>query len=203
MPNALLIIVILTVSIVTTIARADVFVFTDSNGITYFSNVPVDGRYEILIKSEGEIAPGKAIVNPNMLKKSFSYNPIIEQAATNYDMDSALLRAVIVVESGFNERAESSAGAQGLMQLMPATAEQYGVSDTFDPTQNINAGAQHLSELIKRYENDLELALAAYNAGESAVERYGRQVPPFAETRRYVPKVIKIYNSLLALDQRT
>jgi soluble lytic murein transglycosylase-like protein len=194
---------ILLVLLAVTRASADVFVFTDPNGITYFSNVPVDNRYELIISSKVEESPGAAIVNSQMLAKSASFDPIIEKAASSHDMEAALLRAVIVVESGFNENAVSSAGAQGLMQLMPATAKRFGVSDTFDPAQNVNAGAQYLRELIDRYENDLELALAAYNAGENAVERYGRQVPPFKETRRYVPKVLKIYNSLLELERRT
>lgn len=184
-------------------ASADVYVFTDENGVTSFSNVPVDERYELLISSATEETPDDIIMNPQMLAKSAAYNPIIESAATRHDMQAALLRAVIVVESGFDERAVSHAGAQGLMQLMPATARQYGVSDAFDPAQNVQAGAQHLRELIDRYENNLELALAAYNAGEDAVERYGRRIPPFNETRRYVPKVLKIYNSLLNLDPRT
>lgn len=185
------------------IAGADVYVFTDSNGVTSFSNVPADDRYQLLISSAVDETPDDAIVNPYMLAKSASYNPIIEEAASNHDMEAALLRAVIVVESGFDERAESHAGAQGLMQLMPATARLYGVSNAFDPSQNVRAGARYLRELIDRYDDDLELALAAYNAGEDAVDRYGRQVPPFEETRRYVPKVLKIYNSLLEIDHRT
>jgi soluble lytic murein transglycosylase-like protein len=190
-------------SLVTAVASADVYVFTGSNGVTYFSNVPVDDRYELLISAAADEAPDDAILNPHMLAKSAIYNPIIERAALSHDMQAALLRAVIVVESGFNERAESHAGARGLMQLMPETARQYGVSDSFDPEQNVNAGAQYLRELIDLYDNDLELVLAAYNAGEGAVERYGRQVPPFEETRRYVPKVLKVYKSLLTLKQRT
>ena len=202
MPNTMRYLLFLITSLVATAASADVYVFTDPNGITYFSNVPIDSRYELLISSATEELPGESIFNPKMLARSESYDPIIEQAASNHGMETALLLAVIVVESGFDERAVSPAGAQGLMQLMPATAKHYGVSDSFDPSQNINAGAQYLRELIDRYENDLELVLAAYNAGEDAVERYGRQVPPFRETRRYVPKVLKIYNSLLSLDRR-
>lgn len=184
-------------------AFADVFVYTDANGVTCFSNVPVDDRYELLISSPSDPADEDFSVNPNMLAKSAAYSPIIDDAASNTDVESALLRAVIVVESGFDERAVSHRGAQGLMQLMPATARHYGVSDAFDPSQNVQAGAQHLRELIDRYDNDLELALAAYNAGEDAVEKYGRRIPPYDETQRYVPKVLKIYNSLLELDQRT
>jgi soluble lytic murein transglycosylase-like protein len=109
-----------------------------------------------------------------------------------------LVRAVIVVESAFNPRALSKRGAQGLMQLRPSTARRYGVSDAFDPEQNIMAGAHYLRDLMARFGNDLELALAAYNAGEDAVERYGRSIPPFSETRLYVPNVMRVYRKLLA-----
>jgi len=182
-------------------AAADIFVFTDENGVTRFSNVPVDSRYRLVLESAPDETADESIVNPRMIEKSARYNPIIEGAAADLGMDAALLRAVIVVESGFDEQAVSHAGAEGLMQLMPDTANHYGVSDTFDPEQNINAGARHLRELIGRFDNDLELALAAYNAGEGAVERYGRRIPPYDETRRYVPKVMRIYRRLLALDQ--
>ena len=185
------------------LASADIYVFTDENGITSFSNVPVDERYLLLISSELDEAPADPVINPHMLAKSISYDPIIEKAASTSNVEAALLRAVIVVESGFDEHAESHRGAQGLMQLMPETARLYGVSNAFDPSENVNAGARYLRELIDRYENDLELALAAYNAGEEAVERYGRKIPPFNETRRYVPKVLKIYNSLLEIDSRS
>jgi soluble lytic murein transglycosylase-like protein len=108
-----------------------------------------------------------------------------------------LVRAVIVVESGFNPRAVSKKGAVGLMQLQPATARRYGVKDIYDPDQNIRAGAHYLSDLLTRFNSNLELALAAYNAGEEAVERYGRHVPPYAETRSYVPNVMRVYQKLM------
>ncbi len=196
-------VLLVTVAIFSRDTCADVFVFTDENGVTSFSNVPVDDRYVLLLTSTADVSDVDFTINPDMLAKSRSYGPIIEKAASSNDVQAALLRAIIVVESGFNERAESPRGAQGLMQLMPTTARQYGVSDAFDPSQNIQAGAQHLRGLIERYQNDLELALAAYNAGEDAVERYGRKIPPFAETKRYVPKVLEIYNNLLALDRST
>jgi soluble lytic murein transglycosylase-like protein len=103
---------------------------------------------------------------------------------------------VIVVESGFNSRAVSKRGAVGLMQLMPATATRFGVSNPFDPRENVHAGAQYLKFLIGRFDQDVRLALAAYNAGEEAVERNGRKIPPFAETMAYVPRVLKIYQML-------
>jgi soluble lytic murein transglycosylase-like protein len=114
-----------------------------------------------------------------------------------------LLRAVIVVESGFNSRAVSKRGAVGLMQLMPATASRFGVSDLYDPKQNVHAGASYLKFLMDRFGHDVRLALAAYNAGEDAVERNGGRIPPFTETMAYVPKVLKIYRMLADLPRAT
>lgn len=187
----------------TSCALADIYAYTDANGVICFSNVPIDEHYELLLSTAETDEADPAPVDPRMLARSATYDAIIENAATANDVEPALLQAVIVVESGFNELAESSRGALGLMQLMPATARKYGVSDAFDPMQNIHAGAKHLKLLMDRYEDDLELTLAAYNAGEDAVERYGRRVPPFNETRRYVPKVLKVYNSLLKMSPRT
>jgi soluble lytic murein transglycosylase-like protein len=100
---------------------------------------------------------------------------------------------VIGVESAYDARAVSKRGAAGLMQLMPPTAARFGVTDPFDPVQNIRGGTQYLQELLRRFGNDVELALAAYNAGEAAVERYGRKVPPYPETIAYVPRVLRAY----------
>lgn len=103
---------------------------------------------------------------------------------------------MVEVESGFSVRAVSPRGAIGLMQLMPATARDYGVADPFDPRQNLDAGAQHLRRLLDRYGQDPTLALAAYNAGEGSVARYRGQVPPYAETLAYVPRVLGRYAAL-------
>ncbi|HQR22548.1 MAG TPA: lytic transglycosylase domain-containing protein [Burkholderiaceae bacterium] len=118
------------------------------------------------------------------------YSAMIRQAARDTDLSPGLLHAVISVESGFNERAVSPKGAKGLMQLMPATALALGVSDPFDPAQNIRAGATHLKSLLTRFDDNLELALAAYNAGADAVVKSGGQIPKYAETRAYVPRVM-------------
>jgi soluble lytic murein transglycosylase-like protein len=120
--------------------------------------------------------------------------PLDPQANT---IQAALVRAVIVVESGFNPRAVSKKGAVGLMKLQPATAKRYGVKNIYDPEQNIRAGAHYSSELLTRFDSNLELALAAYNAGDQAVERYGRHVPPFRETMSYVPSVMRVYQRLM------
>ncbi|MBC8073531.1 MAG: lytic transglycosylase domain-containing protein [Deltaproteobacteria bacterium] len=112
---------------------------------------------------------------------------LVQQAAHASSLDPALLHAVIAVESGYAVRALSPRGARGLMQLMPATARDYGVSDAYDARQNVLAGAQHLRRLLDQFDQDVALALAAYNAGAAAVNRHGRRVPPFAETIAYVP----------------
>jgi soluble lytic murein transglycosylase-like protein len=120
-------------------------------------------------------------------------SPIIDEAAHVADVDSALLMAVIDVESGGDPQAVSPKGATGLMQLMPGTGERHGASNLFDPRQNIAAGARYLRELTRQF-GALPLVLAAYNAGEGAVQKYGGQIPPYAETMDYVPKVIARYN---------
>jgi len=182
------------------VAHADIYSFVDAAGVTHFSNVPVDKRYRLLlatpVEAGAEPRPGK------WLAKSPLYDPMIERAARSASVRPELVRAVIVVESAFNPRAVSKRGAVGLMQLLPSTARRYGVSNAFDPEQNITAGAHYLRDLMARFGNNLELTLAAYNAGEDAVERYGRSIPPFSETRHYVPAVMRVYHKLLT-QQRT
>lgn len=124
-----------------------------------------------------------AVQTPN------GYGTLISDAARRHGVDPALVAGVIESESGFNARATSSAGAKGLMQLMDGTARSLGVSDPYDPGQNINGGTKFLRQLLDRYNGDSRLALAAYNAGGGAVDRYGG-VPPYPETQRYVPRVL-------------
>ena len=180
------------------VAHADIYSFVDTAGVTHFTNVPVDGRYRLLLASPPEEREAEAPKKANWLAKSAEFDPFIEKAARSHGVRPELVRAVIVAESAFNPNAVSNRGAVGLMQLRPATAHRYGVANAFDPEQNIKAGVHYLRDLMKRYGNNLELTLAAYNAGEDAVERYGHSIPPFAETRHYVPTVLRIYRSLLA-----
>ncbi len=180
----------LILTLVACVASADIYSFVDSAGITHFTNVPSDPRYTFLLATPKELTRSGEPYTAAMLARSAQYDPIIEKAAASAAVAPDLLRAVIVVESGFNARAVSRKGAVGLMQLMPETARRYGASDRYDPRQNVHAGARYLRSLMDRYDQDLELALAAYNAGENAVDRYGGQIPPYRETQAYVPRVL-------------
>ena len=120
------------------------------------------------------------------------YDDHVQAAAREHGVDAALIHAVISAESGYNQFARSPKGARGLMQLIPATAARYGATNLLDPRQNIDAGTRYLKDLMGMFGNDLRLALAAYNAGEGAVMRYGN-IPPYQETRQYVPKVLAYY----------
>jgi soluble lytic murein transglycosylase-like protein len=184
-------------------AFADVFSYTDESGITHFSNVPADSRYTLLIASPPEEKARKTATSQNWLAKSSAYDALIETAAQTHTVHPALIRAVIVVESGFNPRAVSKRGAVGLMQLLPETARRYGVSDIYDPAQNIRAGTHYLSDLMVRFDSHMDLVLAAYNAGENAVDHYGGHIPPFKETQAYVPNVLRVYRALRAHQRLT
>jgi len=192
-------ILLLAVAVAPGLARANVYSFTDTDGIAHFSNVPIDSRYQLLITSDTDAAAPATAKGPaiDWLARSAQFDSLISGAAKAATIQAALVRAVIVVESGFNPRAVSKKGAIGLMQLQPAPAKRYGVKNIYDPEQNVRAGAHYLSDLLARFDSNLELALAAYNAGEEAVERYGRHVPPFRETMNYVPSVMRVYQRLL------
>jgi len=187
----------------TPVCRADIYAYTDAAGTTHFSNVPDDARYRLIVRSPPEAVARAdspdARRAASWLARSTDYDAAIARAAQAASVRPELVRAVIVVESGFNPRAISRRGAIGLMQLLPTTARRYGAFNAFDPEQNIRAGALYLSDLMARFgEKKLELVLAAYNAGENAVEKYGRHVPPYRETRAYVPNVLKMYEALRA-----
>jgi len=169
-------------------AAAQIYTWQDANGSLIVSNVPQGTNlgipsYEVpasdTVRATRYVAP----------ERSRSFDNLIEEHATRNGVRQDLVRAVIQVESAFNPRAISNKGAMGLMQLMPATARQFGVSNAFDPEQNVRGGVAYLRQLLDRYDGDERLALAAYNAGPAAVDRHGQTVPPFRETRNYVSKV--------------
>ena len=169
---------------------AQVYVGATSDGTVVLSNFASAAAPTVLIVAPAApraarvsaVAPGGSAV--------FDFGSIVLQVAEEIDVSPHLLHAVIAVESAYNVRAVSPKGAQGLMQLMPATAQRFGVMDPFDPHDNVRGGARYLKALLAQFNGDLKLTLAAYNAGESAVVRHGNRVPPFAETQQYVPKVL-------------
>ncbi len=171
-------------------AQAGIYSFADANGVIHFTNKPSTPRYADMQRVS--YIPDSTVrrtqpVNPER------FSPLIEQAAREHQIDKGLLHAVITVESGYDPRAVSRRGAVGLMQLMPQTARRYGVKNLYDPAQNIQGGARYLRDLMGKFDNDLPLVLAAYNAGEAAVARHGNRIPPYRETWSYVPKVLDIY----------
>lgn len=177
-------------------AGARIYAYVDADGSRHYTDVPNDNRYRLLaLAMPARTASGERY-DSMLLSKAGRYDSIIERAASSASVEPNLLRAVIVVESGFNPRALSKRGAVGLMQLMPATASRFGVSNPYDPRENVHAGARYLKFLIDRFGQDVSLALAAYNAGEDAVARNGGRIPPFSETMAYVPRVLKIYRML-------
>jgi len=163
-------------------SRGDELLYYEKDGQMVFTNTPSRRDMKPVPRLRGGPAQ-RAVTLP-----ATPYDPYIEIVAKDNGVDPTLVKAVALVESGFNPRAKSSKGAQGLMQLMPKTAAQYGVTNLKDPYQNLTAGTKHLRELLDRYEGDVTLALAAYNAGSGAVTRYGG-VPAYAETQDYVKKV--------------
>jgi len=183
-------------------ARADYFVLRSGARLNVTAYQLVGERYRIQINGgSAEIAAADVIAiepeeifisAPRMPLIQAPYGDMIQSAAKKYSVDADLIFSVIAAESNFNPRAISRRGARGLMQLLPATGTRFGVKDIFDPAQNIDAGTQYLRDLMARYQGDLVLTLAAYNAGPGAVQRYGR-VPPYNETISYVRAIRKTY----------
>ncbi len=166
-------------------AEAQIYKWRDARGQWMYSDQPpADGTPTYRV-------PGTTFrsTRPADAHYATSYDALIEKHAATYQVSSQLVRAVVQVESGFNPRAVSHEGAMGLMQLMPATAIEMGVTNPFDPDQNIRGGVAYLRQLLNRYAGDETLALAAYNAGPEAVDRHGYQVPPYRETQKYVSRV--------------
>jgi soluble lytic murein transglycosylase-like protein len=177
-------------------ASAQIYTWRDASGQLVLSNKPKTG--------EGPVAtyavPGSNLLRtatkPPASRGPTAYDDLIRENAARHGISADLVRAVIQAESGFNRWAVSPKGAMGLMQLMPATAKQFGVIDPFNPAENIRAGVSYLRQLLDRYDHDEQLALAAYNAGPGAVDKYGSKVPPYKETQNYVQKITGIQGNV-------
>jgi hypothetical protein len=183
--------------------HAQVWGYVDDRGVAHFAAERLDERYELFYKGDMPPVPLTAFFEISTAYKAVRY--LIREAARTHGVDARLLQAMIAAESGFDAQAVSQRGAVGLMQIMPATAREHGLKarhpqnvETLlaDPRTNIHTGARIMARLLARYPGQPELALAAYNAGEGAVRRAGQQVPPIAETRRYVQSVMQIYHFL-------
>jgi soluble lytic murein transglycosylase-like protein len=169
-------------------ADAQIYSWRDASGTLVLSNTPRPGHDATTYAVHG--ASGvRTTTKPELSPRQRQYDHLIEHYARTEGVSVDLVRAVIQAESNFNPRAVSSKGAMGLMQLMPATARELGVSDPFQPAENIRGGVTYLARLLTKYDQNVELALAAYNAGAGNVERYGNAIPPFRETRDYVKKI--------------
>jgi soluble lytic murein transglycosylase-like protein len=177
------VIIILTIFVISP-AMADIYLFIDSQGVLHFTNTPTSNRYKVYMR--------EPLHRPEVFYTVESYDDVISEAAKRNGISSSLLKALIHVESYFNPRAVSKKGAMGLMQIMPENLQPLNISDPFDPWQNIMGGASYLKAMLERFSGQLPLALAAYNAGPTAVEKY-KAIPPYPETQNYVQKVMRFF----------
>lgn len=171
----------------------DIYIHTGADGTVTFTDSPKDARYTVFLREKPLPAPTAVRVENFPMLNHF--DALLQEASHRHGVPFSLLKAVCVAESGMNPNAVSKAGAQGLMQLMPPTARDLGVTDSFDPAQNINGGARYLAAQYKRF-HSYRLALAAYNAGPEAVKHHNG-IPPFKETQAYVPKVMALWQHLM------
>ncbi len=165
------------------LARADIYSYVDKNGTIHFTNLPTSNRYQLFRKDK------RSTRHSNNKR----YDQLIREISQRHNINPALVKAVIKAESDFDPNAVSKKGARGLMQLMPKTLKDLKVSDPFHPGENINGGVRFLKRLLKRFNNNLTLTLAAYNAGAKTVERYD-DIPPYQETQLYVKKVLNYFD---------
>ena len=176
-------------------AQADIYKYVDKYGRVTLTDRPSHSGFKRLVKTWkgwNESSSGRTSYK-HLADNRKRFREAIASAARDRELPTALVHAVITAESAYNPEAVSRAGAVGLMQLMPATAERYGVYNRRDPHANIKGGTSYLKDLLGMFNNDVSLAVAAYNAGENAVIQHGRKIPPYAETRTYVQRVLKYY----------
>jgi soluble lytic murein transglycosylase-like protein len=174
--------------------NADIYKYVDKHGRVILTDKPKNDNYKRLVKTWKGWEEKKSNIDYDKFKANKKkYASTIEYYASRYRLPTSLLNAVITAESAYDPNAISRAGAVGLMQLMPETARRYGVHNRRNPSDNVNGGTRYLRDLLKMFNNNVVLALAAYNAGEGAVKKHGNKIPPFKETRNYVKKVIAYY----------
>jgi len=190
---AILSVVLSCLFFLTSPSSAGIYRYEDENGVLHFTNCPRDAKFKLYIRESKEDVGSR---NPSFsyIRDSNQYDSLISEFSKKYQVDFALIKAVIRAESGFNPHAVSRKGAKGLMQLMPATASRVNVSDIFNPRENIEGGVRYLKYLLSLFNDDLRLSLAAYNAGENIVAEV-RSIPPYRETVDYVKKVLSYYQS--------
>ena len=191
-------------------ALADLYGFVDDQGKIHLANEKLDARYELFVKgetktefklsSELKYLPPTDELRDHIIYKRLQKTPnvakfesLVHQEATRQKLEPALVKAVIAVESAYDPAAVSPKGAVGLMQLIPGTAARYGVKKSTDPIENVGGGTRYLRDLLRMFDGNLSLALAGYNAGEGAVQRYRNTIPPFPETQAYVKLVMQFY----------
>jgi soluble lytic murein transglycosylase-like protein len=184
---------LLILSSLSSLNYAEVYRYITPDGRLLLTDTPKHSGYTQLVKTHQGWVPKKNEYYKASNKRKLSQH--IRKAADTHQLPYALIHAVIRVESAFNPQAVSKAGAQGLMQLMPATAARFGVQDPFNPIENIRGGSTYLRHLLTLFNNNYALALAAYNSGENTVIRYGNKIPPYRETQNYVRKVLKLYRN--------
>lgn len=171
----------------------EVYKYVDSQGRVHLTDRPPHDGYQLIQKAgKKRLLPRINFRDKETNRKRFSSR--IAAVSRRFQVPEALIHAVIAIESAYDPNAVSRAGAVGLMQLMPATAKRYGVANRRDPTANLTGGTRYLRDLLQRFDKNIELALAGYNAGENAVEKFGNRIPPFTETQNYVRKVLKLYS---------
>jgi soluble lytic murein transglycosylase-like protein len=170
-------------------ASADIYKYVDAEGVIHLTNVPTQTgvKYTLIMREK------RVLLDRKLGENISQYDELIKKASGRYNVEPALVKAIIKAESNFNHRAVSPKGAKGLMQLMPATASSLQVRDSFHPENNIEGGVKYVRYLLNFFNGNLPLALAAYNAGENAVLRYGG-IPPYRETQTYVRRVLSYHD---------
>jgi hypothetical protein len=193
--GALIIALVLCLLAVASPSSGAIYKYEDENGVVHFTNCPRDGKFKLYIREAEDRngSNGPNYVSYRLIRDSKRYDPLIHEYSQKYEVDFALIKAIMRAESGFNPTAVSRKGARGLMQLMPETAQRMNVSNSFSPRDNIEGGVRYLKYLLQLFNDDLRLSLAAYNAGENIVSELG-SIPPYRETVDYVHRVLNYYH---------